>query len=70
MHNAQGVTGFGRKCPPKVELRGIYFQNLITPKVLFRRKNNVTLKYTKDFGQYIEILNTFVILHGLKLIIK
>ncbi len=63
MHNAQRVRGFGRKCPPKVELRGIYFQNLITPKV-FRRKNNVIFIVKMYLGQYIEILNTSVILLG------
>jgi hypothetical protein len=70
MHNAQGVRGFGRKSKPNVELRGIYFQNLITSKVLFRRKNNATFIKKMYLGQYLEILNTFVILLGIKLIIK
>jgi hypothetical protein len=38
MHNAQGVRGFGRKYPVEVEVRGIYFKNLIIPKVFFSKK--------------------------------
>ncbi len=50
------MKGFGGKYPLKVEVKGIYFENLITPKVLFNQKKTLQLlKIYMYLGQYTKI---------------